>query len=393
VQRLHSLDPAEVSLVPRGANKRKFLILKSRDGAVPMTKEELIKSISCEPDTMKRVDKILKDFNDAKGMKPAATPVADNKQELVPAQKADEQMGEGPVDEKAQAALKAVVRILTPWKESLSPLLIHEVLDAAGFQMASGKAEGEDMGMKQGSATMSPEPVKEEHKIEAMKIAKDAYKAHLAKLGYQKYPTEEVAQKAVNTDPDEPAEDEEQEGIMHDPAGVQKSAVMKSLIAKLPKEARGAVEMIYKGQLEAVEKAANLEKELNGVLRATRRKAMVEKASSFTNLGVGTEELADTLMAIADKSPEQFEKIENVLKSANQQIGKGSLFAEYGSSQGASRGSDVSWSQIEATAATYVAKTGEKVTKEQATDKFLETAEGKRMYNEYMNGHVSNGRN
>jgi hypothetical protein len=357
-----------------------------------MTKEELLKMIGCEPDTMAKVDCVIKNFNSSR-----VNPAKEEPKKQLPmkpehTQKAplpeNANLEDGPVDEKAQAALKAVVRILTPLKESLSPLLIHEVLDAAGFNLAASKSdEGEEMNK---GATMSPEPVKEEHKIEAMKIAKDAYKAHMAKLGYQKYPTEQMAQKAVdpdeaavekavNTDPDEPGQDEEQEGNMHNP-DVEKSAVIKSALAKVPKEARGLFEVVLKSN-------EDLKMKLEAVTKSARRKDFIEKAEGFKNLGVPTSELADTLLELAEVAPKQAEKIEKMLRAADEQIAKGGLFSEFGSNQsGAGIGS---WDAIEQAAVGYVAKSGKTMSKPEAIENFLDTGEGKRMYSEYMKSHAS----
>jgi hypothetical protein len=446
VKKLHSLEPAEVSLVPRGANKKKFLALKSADGN-PMTKEDLHKMISCDPETMKRVGKIIKDYNDGCGVakdklttegrehvaghnfaepKDRKYPIEDEaharnalarvSQHGTPEEKKkveaavyakypglkarhdeakkaadmpnNEQLGQGPLDEKGQAALQAVVRILNPMKETLSPVLLRSVLDAAGFQLDTAKSHGGEMDheMEQDemekSSRMSPEKVKEEHHIAAMKVAKDAYKAELAKLGYQKYPTEQISQKAVDHDPDEPGQDLEQEGLMHDPDKEgegemqHKSGVMKSLLAGVPKESRGAIEAIFKAHEET-------KMRLEAVTKAARHKEFVEKAAGYRHLGVATEELAVTLEALPTK---QLEVVEKMLKAADEQISKGKLYAEFGTNQPnpAIMGPEASWANIQKAAHGYVAKSGEKLSDAEAMDKFIQTPEGKNMYNQYQ---------
>lgn len=455
MKQLSGLEPHEVSLVPRGANKKKYLVLKSGEKC-EMTKEDLLKMIQGEPDVMQKVEELMaghvaKDKLTSEGRKHIAEdnfaipserkyPIHDisharnalarssgkPEEEKVkaavyrkyPSLKPNVQKNtnlEGPLDDKAQSAIKAVVRILTPFKESLSGPLIHEVLDAAGFQMAAAENQkGDHMESKAGSATMSPEKVKSEHHIEAMKVAKEAYKSHMAKLGYQKYPTEEIAQK----DGDQPygekgkvvgddhVQDEEQEGTIHDPAGAEKSMekafghqmedddddedgeemeknqkIAKSLLKGLPKESRKALEHVFKAQSELIEKNSELQNKLEAVTKTARRRDFIEKAAGFSHLGVDREKLADTFLALSESAPEQLDAVQKMLSAANEQVKKGNLFKEFGSSQGTSGGD--AWARLEQAAVGFVAKSGEKLTKEESVARFLETTEGKNMYSEY----------
>jgi len=469
LKRLSDLEPAEVSLVPKGANKRKFLVLKSEK----MTKEELLKVLNCEPSVMKNIEKVIRKYSvppmDEDGIEKDLTtegrkhiaahnfaipeerkyPIHDLaharnalarvEQHGTPEEKAKvhaavkrkfpalaersaaikaepEQPGQGiepegevNLDDRAQSALKAVVRILTPWKGKLSPLLIHEILDAAGFQLTSEQPTDEGDAMrKEASATQSPEPIEDEHHIEAMKVAKaaakKAYGEHLAKLGYQKYPTEEVAQKDLeehvpgHVDDDEEQE-EEQEGTMHSPADARKEGsmhrkeamhakkegVMKSLMAKVPKDVRPVVEAIYKSSVESVRKAHDLEREVTALKRAATRKEIVAKAASLSKLGLESESVVDTLMGLHEAAPELAEKVEKMLGAANEQVSKGALFQEFGSSQPADERSG--WAKIEKAATEHVAKSGLKMSTAQAVDAYLQTDAGKRDYAQYSIEH------
>lgn len=390
-----------------------------------MNREELLKAISCEPSTMAKVEKVLEKYSVGKddlttegrehiaehnfalpgekkypihdisharnalarsSGKPEEQKVKSAVYSKYPSLKPEEHVGkdtnnEGPLDERAQAALKAVVRILSPFKDSLSPLLLHEVLDAAGIQMQSAVEQGDnDMGKMQKGATMSPEPIESEHEMEfATKIAK-VFKEHMTKLGYQKYPEQQIAQKAVNTDPDEPGQDEEQEGTMHNP-DVEKSAVAKADLAGLPEGAKRAMEAVFKAN-------ADLRSELDAVKRVGLRKDLIQKAQKeYANLGLPPEEIADMLLDLKG-SPKALERVEKMLSTANNQAASGSLFAEFGSSNpGGFIGS--TWEAIEKAAQGFVAKSGDTMTKEQATAKFLETSDGKRMYDQYLQTHAS----
>lgn len=328
-----------------------------------MNREELLKAISCEPSAMANVEKVLEKHGKQKVDE--AAPVAKDTN------------NEGPLDERAQAALKAIVRILTPFKDSLSPLLLHEVLDAAGIQMQSAGQQGDkDMTTTKG-ATMSPEPVESENEMElATKIAK-VFKEHMSKLGYQKYPEQQVAQKAGG---DPVGQEKEQEGTMHDP-DVEKSAVAKADLAGLPEGAKRAMQAVFKQN-------ADMKAELEAVKRIGRRKDLVQKAAtSYPNLGLPSEEIADMLLDLEGNEKAR-ERVEKMLASANEQAKAGSLFSEFGSSNPAGHiGS--TWEAIQKAAEGHVAKSGGNFTKEQAVDKFMETTEGKRMYEQYMATHVS----
>lgn len=332
-----------------------------------MSHEELLKAISCEPSTMAKVEKVLEMHGKPK-TETVAPPVVEK-----------DTNKEGPLDDRAQAALKAVVRILTPFKEALSPLLLHQVLDAAGIQVQSALDQGDTgMAKTEKSATMSPEKIKEEHKIEALKIGKAAEMEHLKKLGYQKYPEEQIAQKG-----DEKGQSEEQEGTMNDP-DVEKSAVAKMDLTGVPDNAKRALEAVFKAHEKAT---ADLKSELDAVKRIGRRKDLVQKAATqYPNLGLPTEEVADMLLALEGNPA--LEKVEKMLSTANAQAKTGGLFSERGSSHPSGHiGS--TWEAIEKAAEGYVAKSGVACTTAQAVDKFLETSEGKRMYELYMTTHPS----
>lgn len=285
---------------------------------------------------------------------------------------------------QAETAAQAVVRILTPFKEELTPDIMHKVLSAAGIQLESPGAgeeeteskpgEGGDMGMQK------PEGVSDEHHKGAEMEADKAYKSHLAKMGYEKYPAKQPAMK--NKAHEEGSTAAGMEDDEEDEDGVMKSAVMKSDgtldLSKVPAGVRGAVEAIYKGQMEAVKKAQTLEAELNKVIESNKNKELVAKAASFKNLGADTAGLAHLMKGM---SADDLTKFEAVMKSADEQIGKGKLFQELGSSQGG-RGGD-KWAMIEKAAEGYVAKSGDKVSKAEGVDAFLKTEEGRKLYAEY----------
>ncbi len=313
-------------------------------------------------------------------------------------------------DERMNTAMKAAQRILAPFQGKIPKELWNQL--QTGVADDGEPQPGEVMAGKTASATQSPEPVKEEHKIEAMKAAKGAYKEALKKLGYPKYPTKQIEQKAdkdmdedcekAADDMDEDDEDKapakkakkvektanfKQEGSMPND---EKESVMKALLSNVPDETRPAVEAIFKANQELVKKTEDLTKQLADSQREVKRKEFVAKAEGFTNLGLDTKLIADTFLALSETAPAQLEAVEKALTAANEQAGKGQLFAEFGSNLPS--GGTNTWEKFEKAAEGYVAKSGEKVTKAEAIDKFMTTNEGKRMYDEYMKDHASNKR-
>ncbi len=316
MKRLHDLEPAEVSLVDKGANKKKFLILKNDSSTI------------AEPED-KRMAKDL----------------------------------------------------------------------------------------KQASAEQSPEKINKEHHEEALKVAKAAYSSHIAKLGGRMYPDAVMTQKAADDKEKEDVEKAKKEEMekadkekmekaekekMEKAAivkaesekvskqSVEKGTEMEKLdLSSVPKEVRPAVEAIYKSNQELVAKAEQIQKELVIERNLRRKGEFVAKAAVYKNLGISTDDLASTLMTIADASPEAVEKIEKMLATADAQVAKGDLFKEIGSSRASKVGP--TWEAIEKAAEGAVAKSGVSISKAEAVTKFLETPEGSAMYTAYMSEHPSNG--
>lgn len=326
--------------------------------------------------------------------------------------KKETESGKAPeVTDRMMTAVKAASRILEPFKGSIPKELRDQLM--SGIAADGEPQPGEVMADKKASATMSPEPVKEEHKIEAMKAAKGAYKEALKKLGYPKYPTKQIEQKS-DKDMDEECEkaakkmdDEDDESEEKDkkesskkadkkdikkegsmPNADEKEGVFKALLSDVPKETKGALEAIFKSHQELVKKNDELTTKLVETERAAKRKDFVAKAAGFKHLGMNTEELADTMLALSESAPKQLEVVEKMLSAADEQVSKGALFSEIGSQLPS--GAATTWEKIEKAAEGYVAKSGEKVSKAEAIDRFIQTTDGKRLYEDYMNNHASN---
>lgn len=422
MKRLSDLTPHEVSLVPRGANKKKFLIFKSRKGNEMSKTTEIQNMINAvDAKTMAGIDKVLKGMSKmgktkktegkespgdkAMKMKKMKKMKKDMNGDLMPrkdsaafkdAGAANQATDEGvshahtPLSDRAQAALKATARILAPFKDEIT----DDHMDAIQGELGIGSNEDEetphdDDEGEDGDVEMSaayPEEIEDEHHAEALDMAKKAYGAHLEKMGYRKYQDpsleETNASKTVGKDADMD-DDDEDEGE-DDVSKVSKSADLSAF----SQNQRGQLEAIVKSHNAALEenkvlvrKTADLEKQLKIERDERVLKGFKEQARSFKHLGADTDELAMVMKSMAETDPRSFEKIEAILKSADEQIRVGSLFGESGSRQSRS-GGNAPADKLDALVDSVVAKSDGK-TKEQVYDEVLKTAEGKRLYAEY----------
>jgi hypothetical protein len=287
VSRLEDLDVAEVSLVPRAANKRKFLILKSEE----VSMDEILKGIlETDLENKDKVEKVLKDSG---------------------------------LSEEAANAVRAALKILVSYKDELPKDILATLGELAGY------------GYPAPGYGYPTQKAKEENKAEEDK----------KKYGY--------------------------------PAPTKKSDGSYDF-SNVPEEVRPAIETLWKEHDVAVKKAAELEKALQEEKDKVARKEFIAKAAEFDNLSIKPEEFGLVLKAVAEKSPEDYAKLEAVLKAANESIKQSKIFSEIGSSR-VSGGTAMS--KIEAIAKTYIEKDA-KVTKEQAIQKVL--VEHPELYEEYL---------
>lgn len=377
MQELYDLEPAEVSLVSKGANKKKFLIFKSAGGKMPSAKEMIEQVRKANPEVMEKIDEILK---------------------AMPGMGADAAGIESLMDPRVAMALKAVARILLPFKDQITIDQIDEVLAAIGVQgmdapmeeeVIDGEGdevvEGEVPSGEEGDIDMEGEEdgvaeIDKGHMEEAMKAADCAYKETMEKLGYEKYPTAKMSMKKMKK---VSKNNDTQEGL------VEKTAILKadgSLdLSAVPEAVRPAVELIYKGQQDAVKKAADLETQLKTERDERVNKELVAKADSWQHLGLPKEDVVASLKEANSLSKESFERVCKNFDTLNKQGKESTLFKELGSNQEGKTGGGTTWESIEKSAMAVVEKSGEKVSKEAAVEKFLQTKEGQRMYGEYKN--------
>jgi hypothetical protein len=103
INRLHDLQVDEVSLVPRGANRKKFLILKSMLGGDAMDQSMIERILDADLEDEERVDAVLK----AQGL-----------------------------SDKARNAVKGALRILNAFKDELPNDILNTLASLAGYGYA-----------------------------------------------------------------------------------------------------------------------------------------------------------------------------------------------------------------------------------------------------------------
>jgi len=326
-----------------------------------MTKEEIAKLAQGNPAIIQKVEAVIKEYKEMMG---------------------DEG---GSLDEKAQTALKAAARILSPFAEVLPPDLLSAVMGAAGL------GETEDAGQPgEGAAGQEHElgkefPPKEDGEGGEAEPDEDDVQKLGDGPGAAKQP-QSTQNKGPGAEGKGDKKFSEHDGSEHKPdmkiegGGNPMNKVTKSDgtldLSGVPAAVRPAVEALYKGQQDAIKKAADLEKQLSDEKKIRVEKEYKEKAASFKHLGTSQEVLAKVLKGEATE-----EERTAVLKALDEQIAKGNLFSEFGSAQAAA--GNTTFEQIEKAAEAYVAKSGEKITKAEAVEKFLLTSDGKKMYSQY----------
>lgn len=203
----------------------------------------------------------------------------------------------------------------------------------------------------------------------------------------------------AETKPQNKTDNKKAERSEEDMSEINKSVLpqdVQDYIASLEAVAKAAPvkqeqEDIYKGLPEAVAKMLKDQQEqikaANEQIAKMRdeddTKVYIAKAAEFTsNLGVKATELGPVLKSINAASPELSEKIEAVLKAANEAVAKGDLFKEAGAEThdtptGVAK-SDA-WAQIETLANNIVVK-GDLKTQAEAIDAVLKSDEGRKLY-------------
>lgn len=381
MKRLKDLKTREVSLVPQGANGKRFAVVKehvepSRDRGVVASIKNVVKAFGKKPDP-----KPAPTGNPQQQPKPGHDPSIQDTAaapELTP---------------QAQTALEAVGRILAPHKEEITDGHVDAIQAAVGIPSAG---EGQDDGAGSGEDQNEGEEgdVKPEHLKEASDAAEKAFNQRLSKLGYAKYPETKLTMKG-NLAPSHMDSEDGDDGDDDEEDEMEKEAIAKAIEEAVAKAKASFDEAIQKSASDnaaalkaANERADKLEKALLSQAENGRKIEIATIAKEFVNVGV---DYAQTVLELADKDvtkaadgTTKFDTILKGLRSQEAMAKESKLFSVLGSPQSdiANGAQQDIMAKIAKGGETVVQKNanGEPITKEQAEADFLNSPEGQRLY-------------
>tara|TARA_Y100001938_G_C8073324_1_gene424445 strand:+ start:813 stop:1667 length:855 start_codon:yes stop_codon:yes gene_type:complete len=125
-------------------------------------------------------------------------------------------------------------------------------------------------------------------------------------------------------------------------------------IDEVPEDVRAQVEGLFKSQSEAIQKAEELEKEINVMKAEKARAQFIEKAeNSFGSVpGTTAVDLGELLQELTIAAPEATAKIEAILESVNKAMETSEVLEEAG--QSITEETGTAWDKVEARAAELV---------------------------------------
>ncbi len=153
----------------------------------------------------------------------------------------------------------------------------------------------------------------------------------------------------------------------------------------VPDEAKPFYESMIEKQDRTEKDLKEAREEIAKAHEEIRSSTIVQKAEEFKFVAPADELTAVLKEAGAKLDPETVEKLETILGTANERLEKSGLFTELGKTHGEqTESAGDAWSQIEKMAAERVEKSDEPLSTEQAIDRVLKSAEGKKLYRQYL---------
>jgi|GEM_PF-5873206 len=151
-------------------------------------------------------------------------------------------------------------------------------------------------------------------------------------------------------------------------------------VLKAERDERAKLEGVIKVEQE---KRELIEKNLAEEREQRVTREWIAKAAAYADLPTTAADFGPVLKEAAEKlQPETFTKLETVLKAANEIARQSALLGEFGRIGVVGGGGDA-FEAIEKLADGLVQKSTDGLTKQQAIDRVLKTAEGKQLYAQY----------
>lgn len=373
--RLMDLDALEVSLVPKAANRKKFLLLKSLKGGKKEVKDVIKKTLAEELEHGKEIDNILKQFemeDDEKEMWKALAKIiqamgnldTDLLGKILAKQRGiGEEIDFNPdLSSDAEKAVVGAIRILQEYADEIPGEVIENLINLLGGMETVDEIMGEEEFSKMFNRPPYGIPYGRRYGYPGL-----SQEARMI--------LEEVLQKL------EAVEEEMPEEVMKalKEMGERKTAAFDEIeksLKEVPQPVKEQIKKLYQEKEEA-------RKELEAKKEEERKQLFIQKAKDeFTNLPLKAEELGLILKGIQDNLPGDYEKIENVFKSINGLLGENSeIFKELGTSRSDDKSIGDNWTKIEKKAE-VILKSEEGITKEQAVKRVLD--ENPALYKAYL---------
>lgn len=310
VRALENLDTLGVSLVKRGANRKRFI--KKAEGIM-------------DSDTIEILKTILEDVP------------AENEANA-------EEIFKTGIDEKAQGAITGLARLMSSFKDVLSPDYIAKAAELAGMEDITKALHRDLPGERQPEAADGT-------------IVRNPGKV-TAKSGHK------------NKDKDK---DEDKN---------KDKPVFKS-DDDIPEHMKEQLEKLWKSNEEAIKKAEAAEARSSKLESEALVKSFIAKAEKDLNSVPGkADEIGMLLKSLHDQNPETAAKVESLLKSANSALNESDIFKVYGSSRA---GSSTVNTEIEGLAKEMVTKSEKGISYAEAYVKAMDSRP--ELYNQYLQEH------
>ncbi len=381
---LSDLDAGEVSLVPKAANKRKFLLMKMED---PSMNEEMATQFD---------EEIMK----AELSEALATPLEDEDAIM------KELLEKGTLSPQALQAVRGMVR-LSRGLEGELPGNFMDMLrgmmgatpQAAAAGKQAGKAPGRDKALDRYTKTKSTkedEEMAEDVTKEEVVTEEDPKAAAAPTDSVQK--EEEVTKAKKKAEEDDEEEDDKKKNL---PAFLKKKKEKTEKAADdgdldldaLPEAVRARVQGIFKSQNDLEQRNAEIKKEQEETLTELRKErddrateqAIQKAAVDYPNLPVKSEDLGPIVkLAKAHFSDSQVETFTRILKAADDAIAKSNAFevAKSETYELTTGSEDSALGQLRTIAKGYVEKAEDGMTEAAAFAKAADQNPG--LYDQYL---------
>jgi len=322
---LSDLDAGEVSLVPKAANKRKFLLMKMED---PSDIDEEMSTEFDEEIMKAELDEVL------------ATPLEDEDEIM------KELLEKGTLSSGAVNAVRGMIR-LTRGLEGELPGNFMDMLRGMMGATPAAAAAGKQAGKASGRGTELDRYSKTKSTKEDEEMAEEVTKENVTEEETQtatdstNSTQEEVTKAKKKAQDDEEAEDDDKKKL---PAFLKKKKEKAEKSAEgdldldtLPEDVKARVQGIFKSQEDLEQRNAEIKKEQEETLAElkeerdarTTEQAIQKAAVDYPNLPVKSEELGPIVkLAKTHFSDKQVETFERILKAADSAIADSKAFED-----------------------------------------------------------------